>query len=77
MSSSSSQSIKALRPLKGGIVYEDDEGQPQTKTTFRINTDLFWDLKRMALDERTNVTELINEAIYDLFVKRGKRKAKK
>ena len=64
-SSSSSQSIKALRPLKGGIVYEDDEGQPQTKTTFRINTDLFWDLKRMALDES------------DLFVKRGKRKAKK
>ena len=41
------------------------------RATFRLYPHLFWDLKQLALDERTTTTELINEAIKDLLVKRG------
>jgi antitoxin-like ribbon-helix-helix protein len=39
--------------------------------------DLFWDLKQLAVEKRTNVTELVNEALHDILVKYGKRKTKK
>ena len=45
------------------------------KTTLKIDTDLFWDLKRLAVDERSNITPLVNEALTDLIVK-YKKKAK-
>ena len=45
------------------------------KTTLKIDTDLFWDLKRLAVDERSNITPLVNEALSDLIVK-YKKKAK-
>lgn len=45
------------------------------KTTLKIDMDLFWDLKRLAVDERLNITPLVNEALSDLIVK-YKKKAK-
>jgi hypothetical protein len=45
------------------------------KTTLKIDIDLFWDLKRLAVDERSNITPLVNEALSDLIVK-YKKKAK-
>ena len=45
------------------------------KTTLKIDMDLFWDLKRLAVDERSNITPLVNEALSDLIVK-YKKKAK-
>ena len=45
------------------------------KTTLKIDTDLFWDLKRLAVDERSNITPLVNEALSDLIIK-YKKKAK-
>ena len=45
------------------------------KTTLKIDTDLFWDLKRLAVDQRSNITPLVNEALSDLIVK-YKKKAK-
>lgn len=43
------------------------------KTTLKIDTDLFWDLKRLAVDQRTNIMPLVNEAISDLIGKYKKR----
>ena len=43
------------------------------KTTLKIDTDLFWDLKRLAVDERLNITPLVNEAISDLLTKYKKK----
>jgi hypothetical protein len=43
------------------------------KTTLKIDTDLFWDLKRLAVDERSNITPLVNEAISDLLTKYKKK----
>ena len=43
------------------------------KATFRMPPDLFWDLKQLALDERRNVTELVNEALHDLWRNTRKR----
>jgi hypothetical protein len=45
------------------------------KTTLKIDMDLFWDLKRLAVEERSNITPLANEALSDLIVK-YKKKAK-
>lgn len=47
------------------------------KATFRMPPNLFWDLKQLALDRRTNVTELVNEAISDLLTKYKKKADKK
>ena len=44
------------------------------KTTLKIDTDLFWDLKRLAVDERSNITPLVNEAISDLLTKYKKER---
>jgi hypothetical protein len=30
---------------------------------------LFWDLKRLAVDQRSNITPLVNEALSDLIAK--------
>jgi hypothetical protein len=54
---------------------ENEEQEKYVKTTLKINTDLFWDLKRLAVDERSNITPLVNEALSDLIVK-YKKKAK-
>jgi hypothetical protein len=43
------------------------------KTTLKIETDLFWELKRLAVDQRSNVTPLVNEAISDLIGKYKKK----
>jgi hypothetical protein len=43
------------------------------KTTLKIETDLFWELKRLAVDQRSNVTPLVNEAISDLIGKYRKK----
>jgi hypothetical protein len=43
------------------------------KTTLKIETDLFWELKRLAVDQRSNVTPLVNEAIADLLGKYKKK----
>jgi hypothetical protein len=45
------------------------------KTTLKIDMDLFWDLKRLAVDQRSNITPLVNEALSDLIAK-YRRKAK-
>jgi hypothetical protein len=45
------------------------------KATFRMPSDMFWDLKQLAVDKRTNVTELVIEALSDLLIKYGKRAA--
>jgi hypothetical protein len=47
------------------------------KATFRMPPDLFWDLKQLAVDQRTNVTELVNEALRDLLAKYKKKSDKK
>jgi hypothetical protein len=50
------------------------------RATFRLYPHLLWDLKQLALDERTTTTELISEAIKDLLTKheyKGKEKSKK
>lgn len=55
---------------------KENEGQEKyVKTTLKIDTDLFWDLKRLAVDQRSNITPLVNEAISDLIAK-YRRKAK-
>lgn len=43
------------------------------KTTLKIDTDLFWDLKRLAVDQRSNITPLVNEALSDLIAKYRKK----
>lgn len=45
-----------------------------TRSTLRIDSDLFWSLKELAVHERTNVTNLVNEAITDLLAKYGSKK---
>jgi hypothetical protein len=52
-----------------------DGEEKYVKTTLKIDTDLFWDLKRLAVDQRSNITPLVNEALSDLIVK-YKKKAK-
>jgi hypothetical protein len=47
------------------------------KATFRMPPDLFWDLKQLAVDQRTNVTELVNEALTDLLTKYKKKSERK
>ena len=55
---------------------KENKGEEKyVKTTLKIDTDLFWDLKRLAVDERSNITPLVNEALSDLIVK-YKKKAK-
>jgi hypothetical protein len=55
---------------------KENKGQEKyVKTTLKIDTDLFWDLKRLAVDQRSNITPLVNEALSDLIVK-YKKKAK-
>jgi hypothetical protein len=55
---------------------KENEGQEKyVKTTLKIDTDLFWDLKRLAVDQRSNITPLVNEALSDLIGK-YRRKAK-
>jgi hypothetical protein len=53
---------------------KENEGQEKyVKTTLKIDTDLFWDLKRLAVDQRSNITPLVNEAISDLIAKYRKK----
>jgi hypothetical protein len=53
---------------------KENKGQEKyVKTTLKIDTDLFWDLKRLAVDERSNITPLVNEALSDLIVKYKKK----
>jgi hypothetical protein len=44
------------------------------KATFRMKGKLFWGLKQLALDKKTNMTILINEAVHDLLTKHQKKK---
>jgi hypothetical protein len=50
-----------------------DGEEKYVKTTLKIDTDLFWDLKRLAVDERSNITPLVNEALSDLIAKYRKK----
>jgi hypothetical protein len=50
-----------------------DGEEKYVKTTLKIDTDLFWDLKRLAVDQRSNITPLVNEAISDLIAKYRKK----
>lgn len=50
-----------------------DGEEKYVKTTLKIDTDLFWDLKRLAVDQRSNITPLVNEALSDLVVKYRKK----
>jgi hypothetical protein len=43
------------------------------KTTLNVETDLFWELKRLAVDQRSNLTPLVNEAIKDVLTKYRKK----
>jgi hypothetical protein len=53
---------------------KENEGQEKyVKTTLKIDTDLFWDLKRLAVDQRSNITPLVNEALSDLVAKYRKK----
>ena len=52
---------------------EDESKEKYMKTTLKIETDLFWDLKRLAVDQRSNITPLVNEAIADLLTKYRKK----
>jgi hypothetical protein len=52
---------------------KEEEKEKYVKTTLKIETDLFWELKRLAVDQRSNVTPLVNEAISDLIGKYKKR----
>jgi hypothetical protein len=53
---------------------KENEGQEKyVKTTLKIDTDLFWDLKRLAVDQRSNITPLVNEALSDLIAKYRKK----
>jgi hypothetical protein len=53
---------------------KENEGQEKyVKTTLKIDTDVFWDLKRLAVDQRSNITPLVNEALSDLVSKYRKK----
>jgi hypothetical protein len=53
---------------------KENEGEKKyVKTTLNIDTDLFWDLKRLAVDQRSNITPLVNEALSDLIAKYRKK----
>lgn len=52
---------------------ENEVQEKYVKTTLKIDTDLFWDLKRLAVDQRSNITPLVNEAISDLIAKYRKK----
>jgi hypothetical protein len=52
---------------------QDQDREKYMKTTLKIETDLFWDLKRLAVDQRSNITPLVNEAISDLLAKYRKK----
>ena len=58
-------SLQIMTPAK--------EEEKYVKTTLKIETDLFWELKRLAVDQRSNVTPLVNEAISDLIGKYRKK----
>jgi hypothetical protein len=60
-------SLQIMPPTK------EEEKEQYVKTTLKIETDLFWELKRLAVDQRSNVTPLVNEAISDLIGKYKKR----
>lgn len=58
------------------MVPKNEDGREEekyVKTTLKIETDLFWDLKRLAVDQRSNITPLVNEAISDLIAKYRKK----
>jgi hypothetical protein len=52
---------------------KDTEEEKYVKTTLKIDIDLFWDLKRLAVDQRSNITPLVNEALSDLVAKYRKK----
>lgn len=52
---------------------ENEDQEKYVKTTLKIDTDLFWDLKRLAVDQRSNITPLVNEALSDLVAKYRKK----
>ena len=53
---------------------KENEGEEKyVKTTLKIDTDLFWDLKKLAVDQRSNITPLVNEALSDLIAKYRKK----
>jgi hypothetical protein len=52
---------------------ENKRQENYVKTTLKIDTDLFWDLKRLAVDQRSNITPLVNEALSDLVAKYRKK----
>jgi hypothetical protein len=52
---------------------ENEREEKYVKTTLKIDTDLFWDLKRLAVDQRSNITPLVNEALSDLVAKYRKK----
>lgn len=52
---------------------ENEDEKKYVKTTLKIDTDLFWDLKRLAVDQRSNITPLVNEALSDLVAKYRKK----
>lgn len=42
----------------------------EKKVTFRMDEEMFWSLKRLAVEEKTNVTTLLDEAVKDLLKKK-------
>jgi hypothetical protein len=42
------------------------------KTSLRLHNEIFWSVKKLALDRRRSVTELADEAFRDLLKKYGK-----
>jgi hypothetical protein len=47
--------------------------EKKSKGRFKMPSKLFWDLRRLASDQRTDFSELLNEAVRDLLVKYKKR----
>jgi predicted transcriptional regulator len=41
----------------------------ERKVTFRIDEEIFWSLKQLALDKKTNATVLLEEALREYLVK--------
>jgi hypothetical protein len=41
------------------------------KTSLRLRNEIFWSVKKLALDKRKSVTELADEAFRDLLKKYG------
>jgi hypothetical protein len=50
---------------------ETQEKNIIVKTSLRLHNEIFWSVKKLALDRRKSVTELADEAFRDLLKKYG------